>query len=253
MTRPDGFDVGTITTHLNHAYQALRIVEDHARRMLEDKSLLSRIAELRSALNGCMPEGSVEPLAGQGGEPREIGGEHCQAGEDEHRDPARTMLAAAARLTEAVAAIQEQTGTIEGVPNMETVEISRQAQELRERLGRTIVARERFGQVRLYVLLTESLCRGDWFATARAALEGGADCLQLREKELPDREVWDRAKRLAELCHEHGALFIVNDRPDLAVLSSADGVHVRQDDLSVAAVRGIVRAITLVDLSTHTP
>jgi len=100
--------------------------------------------------------------------------------------------------------------------------------------------------------VTEELCRGDWFETARAALRGGADCLQLREKKLTDRELLERAKRLNALCREHEAMFIVNDRPDIAVASGAHGVHLGQEDLPVAAVRRIVPASCIVGVSTHT-
>ncbi|MBU0717316.1 MAG: thiamine phosphate synthase, partial [Planctomycetes bacterium] len=92
----------------------------------------------------------------------------------------------------------------------------------------------------------------DWFATAEAALEGGADCLQLREKDLPDRELLGRARRLGDFCREHGALFIVNDRPDLAVLSGADGVHLGQDDVTVSQARRIMPSTAIIGVSTHT-
>jgi thiamine-phosphate pyrophosphorylase len=74
----------------------------------------------------------------------------------------------------------------------------------------------------------------------------------LREKDLTDRELLNRANRLARLCHEHDALFILNDRPDLAVLCAADGVHLGQDDMLVSAARRIVPPTCLVGISTHT-
>jgi len=115
-----------------------------------------------------------------------------------------------------------------------------------------VAARARFGNARLCVLITEALCRKGWLETAEAALAGGADVLQLREKELPDRELLRRARRLASLCYSRNALLIVNDRPDLAVLSHADGVHLGQDDLAVGEARRIVSSAMLVGVSTHT-
>jgi thiamine-phosphate pyrophosphorylase len=106
-------------------------------------------------------------------------------------------------------------------------------------------------RVRLYVLITADLCRKDWLQTASDAIAGGADCLQLREKRLDDGELLDRAKALSDLCHEHNVLFVMNDRPDIAVLARADGVHVGQEDLPVQAVRKIVGPELLVGLSTH--
>ena len=61
-----------------------------------------------------------------------------------------------------------------------------------------------------------------------------------------------RARRLASLCHEHGSLLIVNDRPDIAAQAGADGVHVGQDDMPVPEVRRVLPPTALVGVSTHT-
>jgi len=88
---------------------------------------------------------------------------------------------------------------------------------------------------------------------AEAALRGGADMVQLRDKQAPDAAVLDCAARLRTLCSAAGALFWVNDRPDLALAAGADGVHVGQDDAPVHEVRRRVGPDMLVGLSTHSP
>lgn len=75
---------------------------------------------------------------------------------------------------------------------------------------------------------------------ARAALNGGARLIQLREKSLPDRELWQIAHELQRLARDRGASFIVNDRPDVALAVGADGVHLGQDDMPIAAARRIL-------------
>lgn len=92
----------------------------------------------------------------------------------------------------------------------------------------------------LCVLVTESICTRPWEDVARAALEAGADCLQLREKDLSGRELLSRALRLRELTQQHDAALVINDRPDIAALVEADGVHLGQSDLPVAEARRIV-------------
>jgi thiamine-phosphate pyrophosphorylase len=87
----------------------------------------------------------------------------------------------------------------------------------------------------------------------RAAVAGGVDVVQLREKQLPDDELVAVASALHALCARLGALLIVNDRPVAALESGADGVHVGQDDLSPAEVRELVGGRLLVGLSTHAP
>ena len=87
----------------------------------------------------------------------------------------------------------------------------------------------------------------------RPALEGGVDVFQLREKDARDDELLAGAAIARGLCDAAGALLIVNDRPDLARLAGADGVHVGQDDASVADARAQAGAELIVGLSTHTP
>ena len=83
------------------------------------------------------------------------------------------------------------------------------------------------------------------------ALRGGADLVQLRDKTADDDALVASAAWAAERCAAHGALFILNDRPDLAVRVGADGVHVGQDDMPVAEARAIVGDDRIVGLSTH--
>ena len=86
-----------------------------------------------------------------------------------------------------------------------------------------------------------------------AALAGGADLVQLRDKGMADAELVRQGERLRELCQAHGALFLLNDSPDLALACGADGVHVGQDDQPTESVRAVVGDDILVGLSTHSP
>jgi thiamine-phosphate pyrophosphorylase len=86
-----------------------------------------------------------------------------------------------------------------------------------------------------------------------AVCAAGVDIVQLREKHLDDRALLGRAEVAREAAHAAGALFILNDRPDLALACGADGVHVGQDDVPAAVARRIVGPEALVGLSTHAP
>src|SRR6476659_10424308 len=97
--------------------------------------------------------------------------------------------------------------------------------------------RERLRTARLY-FVCDALPRGeDPEPLLRAALGSGVDIVQLREKELPRREIERSALTFRRLCDTYSALFIVNDDPGLARSCDADGVHVGQDDMPPAAVR----------------
>jgi thiamine-phosphate pyrophosphorylase len=86
-----------------------------------------------------------------------------------------------------------------------------------------------------------------------AALAGGCDLLQLRDHDASDEELLAAAERFRDACDTHGALFVVNDRPEIALQAGADGVHVGQDDLPVDAVRRLVGPDLFIGLSTHSP
>ena len=89
----------------------------------------------------------------------------------------------------------------------------------------------------LYVVTDENLSNGKSHAEIAAeAVRGGADIIQLRDKTMESRELFDTACKMKEICRGK-ALFIVNDRFDVAVASSADGVHLGQSDLPVSVVR----------------
>jgi thiamine-phosphate pyrophosphorylase len=90
-------------------------------------------------------------------------------------------------------------------------------------------------------------------AVSRALLAGGADLLQLRAKGHPPEEIERLARLLLPLCREAGVPFIVNDHPAIAAAVGADGVHIGQDDGTLAAVREIVGSEMIVGRSTHSP
>jgi thiamine-phosphate pyrophosphorylase len=109
--------------------------------------------------------------------------------------------------------------------------------------------RARLAAARLYLVIEAAPAR----ALVPEALAGGVDVVQLRDKHASDDEVLETARAIRPACHAAGALLVVNDRPDLAVLALADGVHVGQDDISPARVRELVGPHPLIGLSTHSP
>ena len=112
--------------------------------------------------------------------------------------------------------------------------------------------RESLGAARLYFVCEGRPHGADPSGLLRAALRGGADLIQLREK-APRcaEELVALAEPFRRVAAEHDVLFILNDRPDLVAECGADGVHVGQDDAPVAAAREAAGEGALVGLSTH--
>jgi thiamine-phosphate pyrophosphorylase len=109
-------------------------------------------------------------------------------------------------------------------------------------------ARERLRRARLY-LVVEAAAE----PVVGPALRGGVDMVQLRDKHADDDAILGAAARFRVLCEQHGALFWLNDRPDLAREAGADGVHLGQDDTPVAEAREQLGPDLLIGLSTHSP
>jgi thiamine-phosphate pyrophosphorylase len=109
-----------------------------------------------------------------------------------------------------------------------------------------LARRARLARSRLY-FVTDAVSE----ELLEAALRGGVDVVQLRDKELADDELVRVAERFRHACARHGALLVLNDRPDLVERCGADGVHVGQDDMPLAEARRFVGADRLVGLSTH--
>ena len=88
---------------------------------------------------------------------------------------------------------------------------------------------------------------------ARSAIDGGAGVIQLREKILEDRELLRTATEIARLCEATGTRLVINDRPDIALLVGAWGVHVGRTDLPIPAVRRVVGPNIRIGASAHDP
>ena len=148
--------------------------------------------------------------------------------------------------------------SLEEFGKVHTTEFAHQIEKIRYAsytLERALVqgghARERLADAQLYVLVTDALCRASLVGTVKEAILGGAQIIQLREKNIDDRTLLARARDVRQITQANGVLFIVNDRPDIARLADADGVHLGQDDLPIQEARRILGPDSLIGVSTH--
>ena len=111
--------------------------------------------------------------------------------------------------------------------------------------------RERLRRARLYVVTGARETRRDLDAFLDAVLRGGAAIIQLREKDAETRDLLRWGARFREAARRHHALFIVNDRADVALALDADGVHLGQDDLPAETARRILGPDRIIGMSTH--
>ena len=117
--------------------------------------------------------------------------------------------------------------------------------------GQGPLRRERLRTARLYFVCDARPHGVDPEPLLRAALGGGVDIIQLREKQLGRAEIERAASTFRRIADNYSALFIVNDDPDLARICDADGVHVGQDDASVEEARAVLGSQAIIGQSTH--
>ena len=190
---------------------------------------------------------TAREVAGDCGHPARA--EHEAA--DAEESPRQVALRGLKRAQEAVRVLEEYVRGTSSVAARELSEVRYALYEAEQWLVLGSEQARRLGQACLYVLLSEAQCPLGLERTARAALSGGAGVLQLREKTLDGAAYAERARRLRELCEEHGAALIVNDRADVALAAGAAGVHLGQTDLTPASVRGWAGERLLIGRSTH--
>jgi len=240
-----------LDANFNRAREAARVLEDYCRFVLDDRVLTEEVKGIRHGLAAAANLLPAPLLLSAREVLRDVGATITAGGEYDRASPAQVALVNAKRLQESLRSLEE-FGKLFGP------ELGRELESLRYRaytvdraIGTAARGRDQLARARLYVLLSGADCRAalDW-TIARAAA-GGADVIQLREKGLTDRELLSRAREVRDWTRTAGVLFIVNDRPDVARLVDADGVHLGQDDLSVKDARRIVGQDVLIGVSTH--
>ncbi|VTT97848.1 thiamine-phosphate pyrophosphorylase : Thiamine-phosphate synthase OS=Blastopirellula marina DSM 3645 GN=thiE PE=3 SV=1: Clp_N: TMP-TENI [Gemmataceae bacterium] len=256
LTGPDAGDEAAaarvVDVCFNRTREAARVLEDYCRFALSDRFLTEQVKEVRHALGAAAARLPRHVLLAARDTQADVGTSVTAAGEYDRTTPAQVAVANLKRLQESLRSLEE-FGKLFGP------ELGRDVEALRYRaytLERAVVSvgrnRERLAGSRLYALLTAAQCTASLDWTIAEAAAGGVDVVQLREKNLGDRELVARARDVRRWTEKAGVLFVVNDRPDVARLVAADGVHLGQDDMTVADARRVVGPDALIGVSTHT-
>jgi thiamine-phosphate pyrophosphorylase len=240
-----------LDANFNRAREAMRVIEDHARFVLNDDQTCAALKQLRHDFQHATESLASEAILHRD-TPGDVGTLVKTSGELEREGAGHVVVAASKRLGEALRTIEEYFKTIDPSNASRIESLRYRFYDLEQKISRSVhPATGGLARCRLYVLISEKLCPRPWLETAEQAILGGADCLQLREKDLDSGELLIRARQLVVLCQRHGAICIVNDRPDIAILSGADGVHVGQADLPAIEARKLVGTGKFVGVSTH--
>jgi thiamine-phosphate pyrophosphorylase len=240
-----------LDANFNRAREALRVAEDCGRFALNDPAITAMAKSLRSSLAEILQDMPAEEFLVSRDTPGDIGTEISSPTETKRTSLEDVATAACKRLTEALRTIEEYGKFIAPQKVLQIERMRYNGYTLEKRIMGRLMVGHRLADASLYVLVSTHLCTGSLQQCARAAIAGGADVVQLREKGTPDDQLLALAAELRELTDETGRLFIVNDRPDVAAIVGADGVHLGQHDLPIAEARRLLRPGAVIGRSTH--
>ncbi|MEM9977936.1 MAG: thiamine phosphate synthase [Cyanobacteria bacterium P01_D01_bin.2] len=234
-----------LDANLDRAREGLRIVEEWCRFGLNDGLLTEQVKHLRQTLGG-WHSNAIRQSRDTPGDP----GTTLSHPQEERRDTLQTVVQINC------SRVQEALRVLEEYGKLHSAEMASAAKQMRYQLY-TLESkllgydlRQRLAKARTYLVTAPS---DRLLATVEAALKGGIDIVQYREKSADDEIRLDLAEKMKTLCHRYDALFIVNDRVDIAAAVGADGVHLGQQDLPMAAARRILGPLPIVGRSTTNP
>lgn len=242
-----------VDANLNRARESLRVLDDYARFALNDAGLSRVLKELRHRLATASERLPQATLLAARDTPGDVGTTLTAGGEYVRHSPATVAVANVKRLQESLRSLEEFGKVLDADFAREVEAIRYETYTVEVAVVRRVGIPAKLAAARLYLLLTGSQCAAalDW--TVAEAAAGGVEVVQLREKTLTDSELLTRALKMRKWTRDAGVLFVVNDRPDIARLCDADGVHLGQEDLSVTAARRIVGPEAVIGVSTHDP
>jgi len=239
-----------IDANFNRAREAIRIIEEFCRFALNSGPFSERAKQLRHDLSSAINKLDAGRLISSRDTLGDVG-----IGKTVEKQLTRNNLidcftASCKRLHEALRVLAEMMQTL-NKPVAETVENLRyQAYTLEKDIVLFSEPAEKFKRIGLYVIISSNL-PADVISLAHKCAVGGADCIQLRAKDINDDKLFALAVEFVKVCKAANVISIINDRIDIAVVASADGVHLGQNDLPVEQVRKLQLAPLIIGKSTH--
>lgn len=240
-----------LDTAANRAREALRVLEDYARLALADVYLSRSLKAIRHQIAAALSELNSPLLLASRDIDGDVGTRITGAGEYQRQNLADVVGANAKRLQEALRSLEEFSKTQNAAVARTFEALRYESYALEQSLLRGATSRQRLADVRLYWLTPPGRTLTELEHLMSEAIAGGVQMVQLREKAIADRKLIERARLARQVTLAAGVPLIINDRADITVIVRADGVHLGQDDLTVADARRILPPDALIGVSTH--
>jgi thiamine-phosphate pyrophosphorylase len=234
-----------LDANLDRAREGLRVIEDWCRFGLDSAPLSEECKHLRQEL----ATWHSPDLRAARDTPGDAGTALTHPNEEQRTDIQQVLQANLCRVEEALRVLEEYGKVYDPAMGSSFKQLRYRVYTLDSRLL-SYQCQQQLHSARLYLVTAPS---DRLFATVEAALQAGLTLVQYRDKDADDCLRLENAEKLCHLCHRYGALFIVNDRVDLALAANADGVHLGQQDIPIALARQLLGPQRLIGRSTHCP
>jgi len=239
-----------IDANFNRAREAIRVIEDFCRFALDSEHLSGRAKQLRHTLSATIDTLDTARLIASRDTLGDVGVNKMVEGQLRRTDLRTCFTAACKRLAEALRVLAETIQTTDATAARTMENLRYELYTLEKDVTLFSDAAERFKRVALYVIISSNLPADIMHLTHRC-VTGGADCIQLRAKDVADDRLCATAAEFVQICKAGGVLSIINDRVDIALAVGADGVHLGQNDLPLAQVRKLQSVPLIIGKSTH--
>lgn len=235
----------------NRASEGMRVVEDHARFMLNDVFLTEQLKQLRHNLTSALGAIDKQSLLAARETLADVGTQVSTNSEMTRQSILDVVAASFSRIQQSLRSIEEYSKLVDTNVSSVVEQLRYKTYTLERCFGTQTHSLEKLADVQLYVLMDGQDSNEAFEKGVTTIANAGADIIQLRDKNLADGELLERAKILVHATRDLPTLAIINDRPDIAARANADGVHVGQDELSIQDARAIVGPNALIGVSTH--
>lgn len=235
----------------NRASEGFRVMEEYLRLVLGDRHLTQLCKDLRHELAEALSTIPTSELLIARDTQGDIGTQLAASDEYDRSSPQQVWQANQKRVEQSLRCLEEFSKTSFPAVAKKVEQLRYRCYTLAKAIDATDRGKSRLAASKLYVLVDGCTSLDAFTSLVQMLIAAGVHLLQLRDKQLQDRELLERARRIRALTRGTSTLFIMNDRPDLAELAQSDGVHLGQEEMTVADARAILGADRMIGVSTH--
>ncbi|MFA7485642.1 MAG: thiamine phosphate synthase [Phycisphaerae bacterium] len=239
-----------IDANFNRSREACRLIEEFCRFVLNSRIFTDRAKKIRHELSSTIGSPDSQILLASRDTKGDVGAARIIDEQIKRNNIEDSFTAACKRLGEALRVLAESLQSLDSEKSMVMERLRFAAYELEKDIVLFYKPKEKYKNVRLYVIITSDI-PDEIIRLTKACAKNGADCIQLRAKNIDSNTLFRTACDFVKICKDNNVLSIINDRADIAVACDADGVHIGLNDIPIEQVRKLQLKPLIIGCTTH--